>query len=386
METYDNLAEQFETGSTKKSCEDAISTLSTSISKPSWMDEEGRPLVTKDERTGRYICPWGEVKNPSLRVVFSTLKDRMWKPSRRKPKSEEERKKYLPVVNELTPNIRAKWEDCDESVNVRWIGHATCLIRLSGGFTVLTDPVFSKVCAPIQVGFPRFTPPALQINELPQIDVILISHDHYDHLDIKSLSKIYNLGILSERGKFFVPLGTKTLLLKEISNLKPQRVVEMGWWESDILGNMDDTDMLNQAIHGESSKTRDIHLTITCLPAQHWCCRNPYDRNKRLWCSWAVQAQCSNSQEKEHLADTVASFYFAGDTGYNTTFNFHKMIGNKLGPFDFAAIPIGAYEPKKMMAPQHCSPEEAVEIHLDVRSRHTLAIHWGTWPLANEGE
>ena len=355
-----------------------------------WMDQQGRPIPIRD-KNGRFRCGWDQFQSAGISVVYRMMKHRMLHPQLRVPKSVAQRKKFLPIVDKLTSEEQAKFDDCSASINVRWIGHATCLLRMSGGWTVLTDPVFSKHCAPIQAGIPRYTPPALSIQDLPQIDIVLISHDHYDHLDLNSLREIHQLGIMSERGKYFVPLGTKELLLRKINGLKSENVIEMTWWETYTLTNNSKESLLDLAIHGNQNALSGMgSATITCAPAQHWCSRLPYDRNQRLWCSWAVKTESTfpgnndgNNNENMSL-NNRANFYFAGDTGYTPDFKFHKVIGEHLGPFDLAALPIGAYEPYDVLHSQHCSPEEAVQIHRELRSKCSLGIHWGTWPLANE--
>ena len=362
-----------------------------------WKDEFDRPIAVQNSSNGRYIsCPWYEFQPPGPKVVWNMMKDRISIHRNRVPKSQAQRKKYLPIVKEEDDdgNDISSSDTGSMRVNARWIGHATCLIRLLGGFTVLTDPVFSMHCAPVQAGIPRYTPPAISIQDMPKnIDIVLISHDHYDHLDINSLREIHEAGIVSDRGKYFVPMGIRALLLKKIKGLEPSKVVEMTWWESHSLLRNDDEStnnalVLDEAVHGREHVLSSFKVIVTCTPAQHWCSRMPYDRNKRLWCSWVVNVEGNNTildDDSEELQGNInAKFYFAGDTGYTPDYQFHKIIGDLMGPFDFAAIPIGAYEPREVMSSQHCSPEEAVEIHLELQSKFSLAIHWGTWPLANE--
>jgi len=136
-------------------------------------------------------------------------------------------------------------------------------------------------------------------------------------------------------------------------------------------------------------------MVVTCAPSQHWCSRNPFDRNQRLWCSWAVHATAATNPTPSSISALTSkthsskptqkfSFYFAGDTGYPRTFPLHRQIGDRLGPFDLAAIPIGAYKPRWFMWDSHCDPYEAVKIHRDVRATRSVALHWGTFPLADE--
>ena len=222
-----------------------------------------------------------------------------------------------------------------------WIGHATVLLQMEGK-NILTDPHFSTYASPLRLaGLQRVVPPGLSLKELPKIDMVVISHDHYDSLDTQTIEKLYDL----EQGKettFFVPLGVK----RWFNRRGIRRVVELDWWES----------------HGQEK------FKITAVPAQHWSKRSLFFKNKTLWAGWVVQTKDFN-------------FFFAGDTGYSPIF---REIGRKLGPFDLSAIPIGAYEPRWFMQHHHVSPEEALQIHLDVASKKSVAIHWGTFVLTDE--
>lgn len=222
-----------------------------------------------------------------------------------------------------------------------WIGHATVLLQVKG-YNILTDPHFSDRASPVSWAGPRrAAPPGLSVDELPPIDVVLISHDHYDSLDTESVRAL----AARPAGKdtlFLVPLGLKSWFLEQ----GIERVAELDWWEEHVLDD----------------------LRIVAAPAQHWSKRNLFGRNRTLWAGWAV------------LSDELR-FLFAGDSGYSPHF---ADIGERLGPFDLAAIPIGAYEPRWFMRPHHVNPEEAVQAHLDVRSRRSVAIHWGTFVLTDE--
>jgi N-acyl-phosphatidylethanolamine-hydrolysing phospholipase D len=224
---------------------------------------------------------------------------------------------------------------------VTWIGHATLLLQLHG-INVLTDPQFSERASPVQwLGPRRVIVPGVPLAELPPIDIVVISHDHYDSLDRPTIRALR----AREGGTktlFFVPLGLK----EWFTDLDVTQVVEMDWW--------------NQ-YHTKG-------LTVIATPAQHWSKRNVFSRNKTLWCGWAIQS-------------SGFRFYFVGDSGYSPLF---KEIGSTLGPFDLAAIPIGAYEPRWFMGRHHMSPEEAVQVHQDVQSQKSIAMHWGTFILTDE--
>jgi L-ascorbate metabolism protein UlaG (beta-lactamase superfamily) len=222
-----------------------------------------------------------------------------------------------------------------------WIGHATVLFQV-GGKNILTDPHFSERASPVQWAGPkRAVVPGLALDALPPIDLVVISHDHYDSLDKQSVLKLKNRPG-GEKTVFFVPLRLEPWFQK----LGVEQVVALDWWESQEYENMN----------------------VVAVPVQHWSKRRPFVSNDTLWAGWVV------------LADNFR-FFFCGDTGYAPVF---KEIGEKYGPFDLSTIPIGAYEPRWFMRHHHITPEEAVQVHLDVRSKKSVAIHWGTFVLTDE--
>ena len=220
-----------------------------------------------------------------------------------------------------------------------WIGHATFLLN-TGDARVLFDPVFSDRASPFSmVGPKRIIPPAMDISELPNVHLVLISHNHYDHLDQRSL---IGLKKNNPKAKFLVPKGDKALL----TGMGIENVFEFNWWESIAV--------------------RNLELTFT--PAQHWSSRGLFDRNHSLWGSWFVR-------------DANHSFFHAGDTGYSRDF---VEIREKLGDVDYAMIPIGAYDPRWFMSYQHVNPEEAVTIAKDIGADVSFGMHWGTFILTDE--
>ena len=227
------------------------------------------------------------------------------------------------------------------NTTLTWIGHTTVLLQLDGK-NILTDPVFSRRASPVQWAGPeRVVPPGLGMEDLPPIDMVVISHDHYDALDKGSILKLYRREN-GTRTMFFVPLGFKAWF----QDLGISNVIELDWWES----------------------RQHENLLITAVPVQHWSKRSLFSRNTTLWSGWVI----GNKEFK---------FFFCGDSGYGPHF---KEIGNRFGPFDLSAIPIGAYEPRWFMSQNHVNPEEAVQAHLDLRSRKSVAIHWGTFILTDE--
>ncbi len=220
-----------------------------------------------------------------------------------------------------------------------WIGHATFLVQV-GGLNVLTDPHFTARASPLNFAGPkRLVPPGLALRDLPAPDVILISHNHYDHLDdgsVRWLARHYPKAV------FVVPLGLRRWLQRR----KVGNAVELDWWQR--------------------HDGRDF--SVTAVPAQHFSGRTHSDRNRTLWCGFVFEAGGKK-------------VFFAGDTGYSKDF---ADIGNKLGPMDLALLPIGAYAPRWFMKSMHVNPEEAVRIHKDVSARQSVAMHWGTFRLTEE--
>ena len=220
-----------------------------------------------------------------------------------------------------------------------WAGHSTFLLQFKNT-NILIDPHFSLRASPLSyIGPKRYMPSVFDKNNLPRVDVVAISHNHYDHLDIKTL-KIINEKF--PQAKFLVPLGDKELLLK--NNI--QNVKEFDWWE-------------NHNING---------VKFIFTPVQHWSKRTFFDLNKSLWGGWWVE---SNNFKFLHL----------GDTGYTKDF---KDIKKKLGKPDLVAIPIGAYKPRDIMRYSHLNPDEALKTFIDLEAKKAVAMHWGTFILSQE--
>jgi L-ascorbate metabolism protein UlaG (beta-lactamase superfamily) len=228
-----------------------------------------------------------------------------------------------------------------QDLRVTFVNHATVLIQTEG-LNILTDPVWSERVSPLTWAGPRrHRPPGLPLEDLPPIDLVLISHNHYDHLDIKTLIRLSK----EHRPRFIVGLGNRALLnTHEISD-----VTELDWWEA---ANVSD------------------QLSVTCVPAKHFSGRGLGDADATLWCGYVVQGSGGN-------------VYFAGDTGMGIHF---VEINNRFGPFRLALFPIGAYLPRWFMHPVHLSPEEAVELHHTLQPRVSMAIHFGTFALGDDGE
>ncbi len=218
-----------------------------------------------------------------------------------------------------------------------WLGHACFAIRM-GGKLVLTDPFLTRTAGPFGLGPKRFLPAAAAPQNLPRLDLIVISHNHYDHIDAAAL-RAYRW-----RGETPVvcPLGVGALMRR----LGYGTVIELDWWENWQLDA----------------------LTITALPAVHFSGRGPFDRDKTLWASMAI-----TSPDRK--------LWFGGDTGYGQVF---REIGQRAGPFDLALVGIGAYEPRIIMEASHATPEEAITIARDIGATKALGMHWGSIMLTPE--
>lgn len=258
------------------------------------------------------------------------------------------------TANSPTPSVQADLAllKAPASPTVTWIGHATALVQASG-LNVLIDPIFSERASPVQIFGPkRAQAPGVAMADLPDIDAVLISHNHYDHLDRASVA------LLDEKAKaagkttlFIVPLGLKAWF----NGIGIDSVVELDWWERHTVQGV------------------EFHLT----PVQHWSARGFNDRSATLWGGWAVLG-----------ADF--HWYYAGDTGYSRDFadtakHFAPRQTEALGGgFDLALVPVGSYEPRWFMSQQHVNPMESVRIHQDVGAKRSIGVHWGTFQLTDE--
>ncbi|MGF9965902.1 MBL fold metallo-hydrolase [Bacillus rhizoplanae] len=248
-------------------------------------------------------------------------------------KERKQKKKDISFIIEQSPVKQDTFLRANEDkTTVTWIGHSTFLIQTSG-LNILTDPVWSKKVKIV----PRLTDPGLILEELPPIDVVLISHGHYDHLDFPTLRQ------LKSDVLYLVPSGLKKLFLRK----KFFHVEEYNWWEHTVIDN--------------------VHLHF--VPAQHWMRRSLFDMNSSHWGGWIIENKT-----------TEETIYFCGDSGY---FRGFKEIGERF-TIDIALMPIGAYKPEWFMKISHISPEEAVQAFLDIKAKHFIPMHYGTFPLADE--
>jgi len=217
-----------------------------------------------------------------------------------------------------------------------WIGHASVYIQLDG-LRLLVDPIFSDYASPFDIGPKRFQPPPIALADLPPIDAVLITHDHYDHLDMHSVQQLARRGTL-----FLVPLGIGAHL--QAWGVPETQIRDMAWWQ----------------------ETQLQGVRFVSTPSRHYSGRGLADKNATLWTSWSV-------------IGAKHRFYVSGDTGYSDHF---ARIGERFGPFDLSFIKIGAYGPGAPWLDIHMSPEDAVRAHRDVRGRRMVPVHWATFNLA----
>ncbi len=226
-------------------------------------------------------------------------------------------------------------EEAPEGLRVTWLGHSTVLVEVEG-VRILTDPIWSERASPLSsVGPRRFQAPPVPLEGLPPIDAVVISHDHYDHLDEATVRWLGGRGV-----RFFVPLGVSAHLLAW--GVEASQITELDWWEEGQVGA----------------------VRVVATPARHFSGRTLWDRDATLWASWA-------------LLGPTRRVYFGGDTGM---FDGFAEIGARLGPFDVTLMPIGAYD--RNWRAVHVTPEEAVVAHLAVQGGRLMPIHWGTFNLA----
>lgn len=315
-------------------------------------------------------------------------------------------KNYSPIpvdkrelVQVRTPDWGRGVDQKADSMKVTWLGHAGFVVEMpkegvaggsgnESGVTILLDVVLAERFSPVSFAGPkRFTPAPCTATELPDIDIICISHNHYDHLDFATIQTV------CERRKgpmhVFVPLGVKTWFVQNMA-VTESEVTECDWWDSfevDVGGGS-----LDQTAIGEKTATSKGRLKITCCPAQHGSGRSLWDQNKTLWCSWAFEQlplPASNTPTpktgEKSEREKGKSLYFAGDTAYRSTVSpspdpcpAFSQVGQLLGPFDMALVPIGCYNPRDWMSNVHASPGDSLQICKDVRAKRAIGMHYGT--------
>lgn len=243
-------------------------------------------------------------------------------------------KDYIPSIN--LPDIKSDMNEFikpSADIKVVWFGHSTLLLNLNNKI-ILIDPVFSGGVAPFEFLSPRFQKPALELEELPEVDYVLISHDHYDHLDMKSIKFLKN-----KNCKFIMPLGVGSHLIGW--GVQSDRITELDWWQTHEVAGIE----------------------FIATPAQHFSGRGVINHDTTLWASWVLRTSDHN-------------IYFSGDSGYDDHFT---EIGDKYGPFDLAFIENGQYNEK--WSEVHMLPEEGVQAYFDLKAKRYFPIHWGMFKL-----
>jgi L-ascorbate metabolism protein UlaG (beta-lactamase superfamily) len=282
---------------------------------------------------GRFSNPPGSPERSGVRGALARfIVRRLF--SRRRPSAPEGH--ALPVEAALD----GFWSHADSDVDaVTWLGHAAFLVRL-GGLTVLLDPFLAEAATPLPwLGPKRYVPPAIPVERLPPVDLLILSHSHYDHLDMPTLRALSD----KARMRVVTPLRLGDL----IRPLGFADVIELDWHQATAVGP----------------------VTVTATPAVHFSARTPFDRNRTLWAGFSL------TTERTRL-------HFGGDSAYHP--NCFRDTGQRHGPFDLALVGIGAYEPRVLMHATHANPEEAVRMARDLNARAIMGMHWGTIVLTEE--
>jgi N-acyl-phosphatidylethanolamine-hydrolysing phospholipase D len=280
------------------------------------------PTAGASRVDGRFTNRAGEPESAGIGVTLPFFARRVWVTLKPRPGA--------------APRVSYDSAAITRSPSLTWIGHSTFLVRMDG-VTFLTDPMFSDRASPVSfMGPRRMVPPGVPLEAIPPVSFVLLSHDHYDHADLATVKRLAQRGV-----RFVVPRG-----LGDRVRGAGGQAIELDWWQEVELDG----------------------VRIHCVPAQHFSGRSLRDQRRRLWAGWVVSGPSRR-------------FYHIGDTGYSADF---KEIGERLGPIDLATVPIGAYLPAAMMHPVHVTPEEALKVGRDVRARRVVAMHFGTFDLADE--
>ncbi|KAK5733647.1 hypothetical protein LTR17_009500 [Elasticomyces elasticus] len=345
--------------------------MSAIVSSPTTPSQQPADIAAKahHNKHGKgFVNPWPSyVEQSGLQIGAKILRMRVtgqWKDPDTTP----------PTVPIVKPHFLPTRQT--EKLRATWLGHACYYVEFPSGLRVLFDPVFTERCSPYR----RFTEMPCQVEDIPFIDAVVISHNHYDHLSHPTIQRIAKK---HPKAHYFVGLGNKPWF--KHMGLDDTHVTEMDWWEEKQItlspsSQPGSTDQIQQ----------DISATIGCLPCQHTSARTAFDKAHTLWASWSIT---SGSKK----------IWFGGDTGYRTVpslpaeeFDYAEkysdlphcpafaQIGELRGPFDLGLIPIGAYDPRSIMSPMHANPYDSVNIFVDTKCKRALGIHWGTWVLTSE--
>ena len=338
------------------------STTSITITRVPQKAESSQPSHHVGNPPTSFVNPWPSSHKHSLfEALLTSQRNRNFKP--------------VPPRDKLVAIRKPDWGAGKEGLKATWIGHASFFVETSAskdekrGVRVLFDPVFSERTSPVSFAGPkRYTPTPCTLDELPDVDLVVISHDHYDHMDSDTLLKIY----VRRKGNvhFLVALGNASRLRG--FGIAGEAVTELDWWEG-----------VQVDVPGVGS------VAMTCTPAQHFSGRGILDHGSTLWCSWVLDAGPFSNTSAITDYSTHIKIFFAGDTGYRHVPNeakesdmpscpAFKEIGEAFGPFDLSLLPIGLYSPRHFMSPIHCNPEDALCLHKDLKSRKSIGMHYGT--------
>ena len=309
-----------------------------------------------------FTNPWPSFHKQSLfDLLISSQRNRDFKP--------------VPSRDKLVTIQKPDWGLGKHGLKATWIGHASFLVETSAsdgaprGVRVLFDPVFSERTSPVTWAGPkRYSPTPCTLDDLPDVDVVVISHDHYDHMDSDTLMKIY-----ARRQKnvhFLVGLGNASRLRG--FGIAESETTELDWWEG----------VRVDVPHVGS-------IAMTCTPSQHMSGRGILDHATTLWCSWILDAGTFSGAPGAGQPSSSEKVFFAGDTGYRyvpkeaqesdmPSCPAFKEIGEAFGPFSLSLLPIGLYSPRHLMSSVHCNPEDALCLHKDLKSKKSVGMHYGT--------
>ncbi|KAK0452177.1 N-acyl-phosphatidylethanolamine-hydrolyzing phospholipase D [Desarmillaria tabescens] len=320
-------------------------------------EKKGRPAHWTSDKPVWFQNPWPSWRTNGRLDALSMLAYM----TRNRP---ELPKVGIPI---RTPTWGGEEEEHKGEVKATWLGHACFLVELpfvaslGRGARVLFDPVFSDRCSPSQYFGPkRYSEPPCKIEDIPEVDAVVISHNHYDHLDTHTITTLFKR---PRQPHIFAPLGNEKYF--DSIGIPKGHAHTLDWWDA------------------RRVEIPDTSFKLTCTPAQHFTGRGIHDQGKTLWASWVAEGEGGKK------------VYFAGDTGYRSvkdgeaeeerpTCPVFKEIGERFGGFDLAMIPIGAYEPRWFMSTIHCAPQDSVRIFKDVKAKKAVAMHWGTWILTTE--
>ena len=360
-----------------------------------------RPAHHANSSATAFVNPWPSASVPTWgELVQSSFPLGFYKDEHIRHEKARDLKVVTPDWGQAS--LKARNLDKSRAIVGTWLGHASALVELppldnadQKSIWLLFDPIFSTRAGPtVNSGVIRFKKAPCQVEDLPGCDAVFISHNHYDHLDTGSIKSILKK---FPQTKFFVALGIRPWMTS--MGIPNAQICEMDWWQNR------EYSLEDFGLQSPTAATAETTLRFTCLPAQHNSARSPVDQGRTLWCGWAVERFVRSQDESSgSKATRKGAIYHAGDTGFRRTSKsdvfcpVFKEIGERLGPFDLSFIPIwrggtlGFFSNwgvrlshHDFPAAHHASPADAIAIHLDVKSRNTVGVHFGTF-VGSENE